>query len=98
VVFVRKALSSPKSLFSYYPNLLTFTHHSGFGADAMTINESKILASKFTSFASRCIDRNYHDIPVYTLPNYLGISPQKWDSIVAIHLIEVVKQISFSLI
>lgn len=74
-------------LLKKYPELISFTHHAGFGTDSMTISESNILAAKFTNFApAGIIDRNYHSIPVYTYPDYLAISRQKWDSIVAIHL------------
>lgn len=76
-----------ENLIHYYYQLLTFTHHAGFGTDSMTIKESQTLAAKFTNFApAGVIDRNYHNIPVYTYPQYLAISRQKWDSIIAIHL------------
>lgn len=78
-----------EQLLKKYPELITFTHHAGFGTDSMTIGESKTIAGKFTNFApAAVIDRNYHKIPVYTYPEYLAISRQKWDSIVAIHLNE----------
>jgi hypothetical protein len=78
-----------ESLLKKYPELITFTHHAGFGVDSMTIDASKALAAKFTCFApAGVIDRNYHNIPVYTYPDFLAISRQKWDSIISIHLNE----------
>lgn len=86
-----------ENLLDKYPELITFTHHAGFGVDSMTIDASKTLASKFTCFApAGVIDRNYHNIPVYTYPNFLAISRQKWDSIIAIHLNETA-EVEFSI-
>ncbi|MCX6152801.1 MAG: Omp28-related outer membrane protein [Candidatus Kapabacteria bacterium] len=70
-----------------YPNVFTFTHHAGFGTDSMTINESKTIAGKYTTFApAAVIDRGHYPIPVYTDSNYIGISRQKWDSVLAVRL------------
>lgn len=69
-----------------YPNLIWVTHHAGFGTDSMTAPESKTLAGKFTTFApGACIDRINAPIPVYTKPNYIAISRQKWDSVIGAH-------------
>lgn len=63
-------------------NVFTFTHHAGFGTDSMTINESKTIANEFTCFApGACLDRMDYPIPVYTYPNYIAVSRQKWDSL-----------------
>ncbi|MBM2814058.1 MAG: outer membrane protein Omp28 [Ignavibacteria bacterium] len=78
-----------EKLINKYPNLFTFTHHAGFGTDSMTIPESAAIAGKYTTFApAGVIDRGYYDIPVYTNKGYLGVSRQKWDSVVAVRLNE----------
>jgi hypothetical protein len=76
-------------LLEKYPNLITFTHHAGFGTDSMTIPGSITIANLFTTFApAGVIDRGNYKIPVYTDSNYIGISRQKWDSVVSLRLNE----------
>ncbi|MFH1051861.1 MAG: Omp28-related outer membrane protein [bacterium] len=78
-----------EQLIGKYPDLYTFTHHAGFGTDSMTINESKTIASKYTTFApAAVIDRGDYPCPPYTKEGYIGVSRQKWDSICAIRLNE----------
>ena len=78
-----------ENLINKYPNLFTFTHHAGFGTDSMTIPASNTIAYYYTTFApAGVIDRGYYPIPVYTYPNYIAISRQKWDSIISIRLNE----------
>ncbi|MCX6352918.1 MAG: T9SS type A sorting domain-containing protein [Bacteroidetes bacterium] len=65
-----------------YSNVISFTHHAGFGTDSMTIPESKTIANEFTTFApGACIDRGNYPIPVYTYKGYIAVSRQKWDSL-----------------
>jgi hypothetical protein len=74
-------------LIHQYPDVFTFTHHAGFGTDSMTINESRTIAAQYTNFApAAVIDRGDYKAPPYTNEGYLGISRQKWDSIVAVRL------------
>jgi len=78
-----------EELLGKYPNLISFTHHAGFGIDSMTIPQSSIIAGLFTTFApAGVIDRGDYKIPVYTYPDYIGISRQKWDSVVSLRLSE----------
>lgn len=70
-----------------HPSIIWFAHHAGFGTDSMTVNESKTIAGAFTTFApGACIDRGDHPIPVYTMPPYIAVSRQKWDSVCTAHL------------
>ncbi len=70
-----------------HPTVIWVTHHSGFGVDAMTVDESVPIANDFTTFApAGLIDRGDYPIPVYTIPPFIGVSRQKWDSIVEAHL------------
>ena len=70
-----------------HPSIIWVTHHAGFGTDSMTVFESKAIADAFTTFApGACIDRGDHPIPVYTMPPYIAISRQKWDSVCTAHL------------
>ncbi len=55
----------------------------------MTINEVKYLPQNLQVSPAAVSIEIITIFRFYTLPNYLGISRQKWDSIVAIHLIEV---------
>ncbi len=69
------------------PSVIWVTHHAGFGTDSMTVPESVPVAGAFTTFApGACIDRGDYPIPVYTIPPYIAVSRQKWDSIVGAHL------------
>lgn len=78
-----------QQLIGKYPNLFTFTHHAGFGRDSMTIFASDTIAKKYVTFApAGVIDRGNYPIDVYTKPGFIGISRQKWDSIIAIRLNE----------
>lgn len=78
-----------EELIDKYPNLITYTHHAGFGTDSMTIPESRTIAGIYTTFApAAVIDRGDYKIPVYTYPDFIGISRQKWDSIVSERLNE----------
>jgi len=80
------------NLVTAHPEVIWVTHHAGFGTDSMTINESKTIASTFTTFApGACIDRIDAPIPVYTKPPYIAISRQKWDSVTSAHLNDTVK-------
>ena len=70
-----------------HPSVIWMTHHAGFGTDSMTVAESKLIAGAFTTFApGACIDRGDHPIPVYTIPPYIAVSRQKWDSVCVAHL------------
>jgi len=70
-----------------HPTVIWLTHHAGFGVDSMTVPESVPIANAFTTFApGACIDRGDYPIPVYTMPPYIAISRQKWDSVVVAHL------------
>jgi hypothetical protein len=76
-----------EELLHKYPNIYTFTHHAGFGTDSMTIPESKTIAAKYTTFApAAVIDRGNYPIPVFTKEGFIGVSRQKWDSVVAVRL------------
>ena len=72
-----------------YPNLITFTNHSGFGRDSMTTTEGYTIGNAYTCFApAGVIDREYIIDTPYTYFNYLGVSRQKWDSIIALRITE----------
>jgi len=70
-----------------HPAVIWLTHHAGFGVDSMTVPESVTIANTFTTFApGATIDRGDYPIPVYTMPPYIAISRQKWDSVCVAHL------------
>lgn len=70
-----------------HPAVIWLTHHAGFGTDSMTVPESITIANAFTQFApGATIDRGDYPIPVYTMPPYIAISRQKWDSVCVAHL------------
>jgi outer membrane protein Omp28/type IX secretion system substrate protein len=70
-----------------HPQVIWLTHHAGFGVDSMTVPESVTIANAFTQFApGAAIDRGDYPIPVYTMPPYIAISRQKWDSVCVAHL------------
>lgn len=69
-----------------HPQVIWVTHHAGFGTDSMTTPQSVTIANAFTTFApGGCVDRGDYPIPVYTMPPYIAISRQKWDSVVTAH-------------
>src|SRR5207302_40583 len=75
------------ALIKSYPKVIWVTHHAGFGTDSMTVPQSVTLANAFTTFApGAAIDRGYYNIPVYSYPNLIAVSRQKWDSICVAHL------------
>jgi hypothetical protein len=70
-----------------HPTVIWVTHHAGFGVDSLTVPESVVIANAFTNFApGACIDRGDYPIPIYTQPNYIAVSRQRWDSVVTAHL------------
>ena len=70
-----------------HPNVIWMTHHAGFGTDSLTVPESIPIANTFTTFApGACLDRGDYPIPVYTMPPYIAVSRQKWDSVCVAHL------------
>lgn len=76
-----------QQIISNHPQVIWVTHHAGFGIDSMTIAESSAIAGAFTTFApGACIDRMDIPLPPYTIPPYIAISRQKWDSICVAHL------------
>ena len=76
-----------EKLIKDYPSIIWVTHHAGFGTDSMTINESKTIAGAFTTFApGAAIDRGDYKIPTYTMPPYIAVSRQKWDTVCLAHL------------
>lgn len=75
------------SLIIKYPNLITCAHHAGFGVDSMTAPGCATIANNFTTFApAGLIDRGDYPIPVYTMPPYIAVSRQKWDSLCEVRL------------
>ncbi len=76
-----------RQIIDAHPQVIWVTHHAGFGTDAMTVPASSTIASAFTTFApAACLDRGDYPIPVYTIAPYIGVSRQKWDSLVVAHL------------
>ncbi len=76
-----------EQLIKDHPNVIWLTHHAGFGTDSLTVPESNPIANAFTTFApGACIDRGDYPIPIYTMPPYIAVSRQRWDSVCVAHL------------
>lgn len=79
-----------EQIVSDHPSVIWVTHHSGFGIDSMTAEESKGIASAFTNFApSALIDRGVY--PVHVAPyideyGKIGTTRTKWDSVITARL------------
>ncbi len=71
-------------LLEKHDNLIVITHHSGFGVDSMTIEESPILSSGYTNGApTAAINRTYFEgSTVYLNATGMVWSRQRWDSVI----------------
>ncbi len=70
-----------------YPSVIWVTHHAGFGVDSMSNPASVTIANAFTTFApGACLDRGDYPVPIYTMPPYIAVSRQRWDSLIIAHI------------